>query len=52
MAYEAGCTAAPRVNVFSTPDRMYANKVQGTETADNARVIREAAVRCDVFFRL
>lgn len=44
MSYAAGCTLAPRVNVFSTPLKTYAGKVQGTTTADNARVLNEAMV--------
>ncbi|CAM9749061.1 unnamed protein product, partial [Laminaria digitata] len=42
MAYESGCSNAPRVNMFSNPELEYAGKSQGTATADNARVIREA----------
>eukprot|EP00904_Undaria_pinnatifida_P009471 jgi/Undpi1/5654/HiC_scaffold_2.g00928.m1 len=42
MAYESGCAAAPRVNVFSNPDIEYAGKSQGTSTANNARVIQES----------
>lgn len=50
MAYEAGCTSAPRVNIFSNPDRTYANRPQGTDTDNNARVIREAAVKKQLRF--
>lgn len=44
MAYESGCAAAPRVNLFSNPDMEYAGKSQGTSTANNARVIQESVV--------
>lgn len=44
MSYATGCTLAPRVNVFSSPLKTYAGKVQGTTTADNARVLNEAVV--------
>lgn len=44
MAYEAGCTKAPRVNIFSNPDRNYGGIPQGSPTENNARAIREAAV--------
>ena len=42
MAYEAGCSEAPRVNVFSTPFKMYDGRPQGTEEANNVRVLNEA----------
>lgn len=45
MAYESGCSKAPRVNVFSNPDVEYAGKPQGTESTNNARAIRESMVR-------
>ena len=44
MAYESGCVSAPRVNIFSNPDKKYANVAQGSTTEDNARVIRQSAV--------
>lgn len=44
MAYESGCKGSPRVNIFSTPDKTYADKPQGTETTNNARVLNEAMV--------
>ena len=47
MAYESGCVASPRVNIFSNPDRVYDGQPQGTATDDNARAIREAAVRAN-----
>lgn len=46
MAYSTKCSRAPRVNVFSNPDKMYDGQVQGTDQADNARVLNEAMVRC------
>ncbi|CAM9859463.1 unnamed protein product, partial [Hapterophycus canaliculatus] len=42
MAYSTDCSAAPRVNVFSNPDLMYAGSPQGSEDANNARVLNEA----------
>ncbi|CAM9226026.1 unnamed protein product [Ectocarpus sp. 4 AP-2014] len=42
MAYSSGCPSTPRVNVFSNPDFTYANQRQGTENANNARVLNEA----------
>ena len=42
MAYETGCSAAPRVNVFSTPFRMYDGRLQGTHEENNVRVLNEA----------
>lgn len=44
MAYSTGCSTAPRVNVFSNPDLRYAGSPQGSEKADNARVLNEAMV--------
>ena len=44
MAYESGCVSAPRVNIFSNPDKKYANVLQGSATENNARVIRQSAV--------
>eukprot|EP00904_Undaria_pinnatifida_P002945 jgi/Undpi1/12651/HiC_scaffold_6.g02319.m1 len=43
MAYESGCVSAPRVNIFSNPDKKYANVLQGSATENNARVIRQSA---------
>lgn len=45
MAYSTGCSGAPRVNVFSNPNLKYAGYVQGTDEANNARVLNEAMVR-------
>lgn len=45
MAYSTGCSGTPRVNIFSNPDMKYAGKVQGTDEANNARVLNEAMVR-------
>lgn len=44
MAYETGCRKAPRVNLFSSPDKNYAGQAQGTASANNARVLNEAMV--------
>lgn len=44
MAYSTGCSSAPRVNVFSNPELKYAGSPQGTDQADNARVLNEAMV--------
>ena len=45
MAYESGCVSVPRVNIFSSSARSFQGLPQGTAGDDNARVIREAAVR-------
>ncbi|CAM9482761.1 unnamed protein product [Ectocarpus fasciculatus] len=42
MAYSSGCPSTPRVDVFSNPDKTYANHIQGTEEENNARVLNEA----------
>lgn len=41
-AYETGCSAAPMVNVFSTPFKMYDDRPQGTHEENNVRVLNEA----------
>lgn len=42
MAYANDCLLAPRVNVFSNPNKMYDGRFQGTEEENNARVLNEA----------
>lgn len=34
------------MNIFSTPDKSYAGQPQGTDSANNARVLNEAMVSC------
>ncbi|CAM9525665.1 unnamed protein product, partial [Discosporangium mesarthrocarpum] len=45
MAYSTSCPYAPRISLFSNPNKSYAGKPSGSNTEDNARAIREAMVR-------
>ncbi len=45
MSYEESCSGCPRIPVWSNPDVIINGVHAGTETANNARVIREAASR-------
>lgn len=45
MAYDTSCVAAPRVAMFSTPDKTYLGKALGSASTDNVRKIKESLVR-------
>lgn len=45
MAYDTGCVAAPRVAMFSTPDKTYLGKALGSASTDNVSKIKESLVR-------
>lgn len=45
MAYDTDCVAAPRVPMFSTPDKSYLGKMLGSESTNNVRKIKESLVR-------
>jgi hypothetical protein len=49
MAYQAACDGCPRVPFWSNPEVTIAGEPTGTESANNAKVIREHAARVAAF---